>query len=83
MNERDWSLSDLARRMVKINGLTTPQIVEQTQLNMLALKLLRASERAECGKQVVLGDQAEGFARAFGTSAEMWNNIHEAWKAED
>lgn len=61
---RGWTLDELAFRMGGRFGVTR-----------LALDFLIEVP----SKHVILGDQAAGLARAFGTSERMWQNIHDAW----
>lgn len=76
MRARGWSRDELATRMVPPKSLD-PLDHDVWGVTRLALDLLL--DVRDPG--VILGEQAEQLARAFGTSVEVWSNLHEAWKA--
>ena len=75
MRERDWSRDELATRMMPPDKLD-PLDHEAWGITRLALDLLL--DVRDSG--VVLGEQADALGRAFGTSAVLWRNLHNAWR---
>lgn len=67
MDARGWDRDELATRMLAPGG--------DWSVERLALDLLMEVR----SKAVRLGGQAEGLARAFGTSAALWERLHTAW----
>lgn len=68
LEERGWTKDDLAARMGDTHSF---------EVHRLALDLYEAVRTHD----VVMGPMAECLARAFGTSAEFWTNLHEQWRA--
>ena len=75
MTARGWDRDELATRMLPPEQLD-PLDHDAWGIARLALDMLLDVRRTD----VALGEQAEQLARAFGTSAEFWRNLHEAWR---
>lgn len=70
MDERDWSIWTLVRRM------SDDQSDEALGRIKLALELLELRE-----PDMLIGEEiAEGLARAFGTGQEIWLNLDKTWR---
>lgn len=69
MAERKWSLDELAFRMC---GITQ----REWQITRLALEMFLVVR----DKNVLLGEMAEQFSRAFSVSLQFFINMHEAWR---
>ncbi len=67
LSARGWSREDLAREM---GG--------DAEENLCGLAFMETCQDI----QITIGTFAEGLARAFGTSAELWANIDEQYRAE-
>lgn len=66
MDARDWGIPTMARH---IGG--------DFEVTKLALELYLYNGPPELGCR--MGELAEGFAQAFGTSIELWRNLEAAW----
>ncbi len=67
---------------LKARGWTLEQLAEKmggdADINCLSLYLYRLKDPG-----ILLGEEsAAGLSRAFGTSDEVWLNLHDAWLRE-
>lgn len=67
LKERGWSKQDMAERM---GG--------DVELNLCGLAFLEHTDDS----RLTIGGFADGIARAFGTSAELWVNIDLQYRRE-
>lgn len=73
---RNWSLDDLAARM----AINDPDPERAYGIHRLALEMY--DMLGPDNKMVRMGKPtAQALGRAFGTSAEMWTNLENAWLA--
>jgi len=65
LEARGWTVGDL---VASARG---------SQIDHLALQLYLCNQKPD----VILGDLGSVLARGFGTSEEMWRNLHTAWRS--
>ena len=72
--ERGWTTRDMAARM---GG----QDAEERAVDELTIDFTIANSDSDVRRQVIFTEELSGkIARAFGTSSDLWSNLHRRWK---
>lgn len=69
MRERGWTLDELAAQV--------PETFASFGMRHAAIEMYLTLRTPE----IIIGELADWFAAAFGTSAQLWRNLDDAWRA--